>query len=131
MWFFQIWILSYFKDLHHSITFSDQLDIRTYAKKYSNITFEKDSFETFLQYFYLQLAEVPEKFFLLFNDKSIMISWVQGLLEANPPSPFPARIWLDILSAQEIFPGTFHTNYKKCFLEIYCLAQFARQFEYF
>ena len=31
MWFLQIWILSYFKDLHHSVTFSDQLHIRTYA----------------------------------------------------------------------------------------------------
>ena len=114
MWFFQIWILSYFKDLHHSITFSDQLHIRTYAEKYSDLTFEKNSFETFLQYFYSQPAEVPDKFFVPFDDKSIMISWVHELLNVKSLSPTQSSTWLNILSAQEIFLGTFHANYKKC-----------------
>ena len=83
MWFLQIWILSYFKDLHHSVTFSDQLHIWTYAKKYYDLTFEKDSFKTFLQYFYSLPTEMPDKFFTPFDDISIMISWVRELVEAK------------------------------------------------
>ena len=122
MWFLQLWILSYFKDLHEFVTFLDQIHIRTYAKRYSDITFHKNSFESYLKFFCLQPKEVPDKFFLPFDDKSIMISWVKELLEANPPSPFQAGIWLDLLNAQESFLGTFHANYKKRSLEIYCLA---------
>ena len=131
MWFLQIWILSYFKDLHHSITFSDQLHSRTYAKKYSVLTFEKNSFETFLQCFYLQPTEVPDKFFVPFDDRSIMISWVQVLLKTKSLSPVQSSTSLNILSAKEMFLGTFHANYKKCSSEVYCPAQFARQFGYF
>ena len=114
MWFLQVWILSYFKYLHHSITFFDQLHIRTYAEKYTDLTFEKDSFETYLQYFYSQPAEVPNKFFIPFDDISITTSWVRELLEAKSLSPTQSSTWLNILSAQEIFLGAFHSNYKKC-----------------
>ena len=131
MWFLQMWILSYFKDLHQLVTFPDQIHIRTYAKRYSDITFHKNSFESCLQFFYLLPKEVLDKLFLPFDEKSIIISWVKGLIEANPLSPFQTGIWLDILSAQEIFLGNFLANYKKCSSEIYYPTQFARQFRNF
>ena len=126
MWFIQMWILAYFKEFHRFTTFPIHQLQNSYGVLYASATFHRMSFETCLQFFYTQPRDIHDDFFSLFVDARLLISWVRDLIATQTLSPIQSGAWFEILSAKEIFLGTFHANYKKCSSEIYCPAQFAR-----
>ena len=131
MWFIQMWILAYFKEFHRFTTFPFGKNPKSYGELYASVSFNRMSFETCLQFFYTQPRDIHDDFFSPFIDARLLVPWVQDLISAQTLSPTQSGAWLEILSAKEIFLGTFHANYKKCSSEIYCPAQFARQLGYF
>ena len=126
-----MWILAYFKEFHRFATFRISKPHNSYGELYASVSFHKMSFETCLQFFYTQPRDIHDDFFFPFVDARLLISWVRDLIAAQTLSPIQSGAWLEILSAEEIFLGTFHANYKKCSSEIYCPTQFARQLGYF
>jgi hypothetical protein len=123
LWFLQLWLLAYFPD--HKV--AKRYPLTVYGDKFIILDSTPLTLVGYLQYFY-QLKEDKEADELLpFHNWDVGPKWLYRLMTQRGSSAYH-EAWASILLPREIIIGAYVGGCRQAHAEIYCPAQFARQF---
>ncbi|KAH7833520.1 hypothetical protein Vadar_007131 [Vaccinium darrowii] len=123
LWFLQIWLLAYFPDQK----VADRSPLNVYGDMFTILASTPLTLTGYLQYFHQLREDKEEKEFVPFQYWGIGPKWISRLMEQRGRSAYH-EAWASILLPREIIIGAYVGGCKQAHAEIYCPAQFARQF---
>ncbi|KAH7850597.1 hypothetical protein Vadar_000303 [Vaccinium darrowii] len=123
LWFLQIWLLAYFPDQK----VADRSPLNVYEDMFTILASTPFTLTGYLQYFHQLREDKEEREFVPFQYWGIGPKWISRLMEQRGRSAYH-EAWASILLLREIIIGAYVGGCKQAHAEIYCPAQFARQF---
>jgi hypothetical protein len=123
LWFLQLWLLAYFPDQE----VAEKFPIEVYGDKFTILASTPLTLVGYLQYFQQMREDKEEGDFVPFQNWNIGPKWMSRLMTQRG-SPNYREAWASILLPREIIIGAYVGGCRQAHAEIYCPAQFARQF---
>ncbi|KAI8572181.1 hypothetical protein RHMOL_Rhmol01G0178400 [Rhododendron molle] len=123
IWFFQLWLLSYFQEF--STSFPQQVVI--HGDRFATPSSDPLSFLKCLHFFSIILEERDAHKFYPFSDISIGPAWLRRIMTTKGDISV-SEAWGSFLVSREIHIGVHFKTLNKYHVEVYCPAQLPRQF---